>query len=98
MFSFNSYALIEITYLTLTREFYTKESRDLVAGGMDAKDFLRHTRERVKEEGERAQDVLLSAAIDPVKNTTLISLVTDRLQWLAKDGEFALPKVLKLAF
>lgn len=98
MFSFHSYALIEITYLTLTREFYTKESKDLVAGGMDAKDFLRHTRERIKEEDERAQDVLLSAAIDPVKNTTLISLVTDRLQWLAKDGESVFSDVSKVAF
>ena len=60
----------------------------MVAAGKSAREFLEHTRQRVDAEGERAQDVLLGAAVAPIKNTTLLSLVTERLQWLAKDGEF----------
>ncbi|KAI0757463.1 Cullin-4B [Daedaleopsis nitida] len=78
--------IVEYTYIDLTHAFYTKESAQLVDQNVTADDFLRRLDERLKEEGERAQEVLLDRSVTVVKDTTLKALVTGRLPWLAKDA------------
>ncbi|KAI0762521.1 Cullin-domain-containing protein [Fomes fomentarius] len=87
IYSFGLYDdVIESTYLNLTHAYYTKESNDLVANGVTAANFLNKHDERVKQESERAADVLLDRSFASVKDTAQGALVTGRLQWLAKDA------------
>lgn len=88
MRSFGLYTdMIELTYLNLTQTFYTKESADLVQGGKKpATDFLSHVQTRIQEEDGRAQEVLSDVSVALVRDTTRTALLSNRLQWLAKDG------------
>lgn len=80
--------VVESTYLTLTHDFYTKESSTLAAAGtLSAKDFLVHAQGRSTEERERAQEVLLNESVAPVQDLTDRALMAGRLDWLAKDGK-----------
>lgn len=81
--------IFESYYVDLTHEFYTEESTERAeALRSNAQDFLQHCTKRRLEEQQRAKDVLPESSCASVMDTTDKALLTGRLDWLAKDGEF----------
>ncbi|KAH9927422.1 Cullin-4B [Epithele typhae] len=87
MLAYGLYAdMIQSTYLTLTHTFYTAESAKLHGDETPANKFFEHVEQRGEEEETRAREVLVESAVAPVRDTTDSALLTNRLQWLAKDA------------
>ncbi|GBE81488.1 hypothetical protein SCP_0312170 [Sparassis crispa] len=77
----------ESYYINLTREFYTQESAEYAKRLKDsARGFLKHCEARRTEELKRAQDLLPEETWNQAVDTTDRALLTNRLDWLAKDA------------
>ncbi|OCH94183.1 Cullin-domain-containing protein [Obba rivulosa] len=79
--------IFELFYLDLTQTFYLNESQACVEDDkMDAKTFVRHCENRRDQEQQRAKEVLPEGSLDEILAVTDKSLLTDRLDWLAKGA------------
>ena len=90
MISHKIYSSFEEYYLNITSEFYVAESTKLAVSLVgDPKGFFKHAYQRIEEENQRSQDVLLIGSWSLVRETTERALWTGRLEWLATGS--ALP-------
>ncbi|KAH9947362.1 Cullin-domain-containing protein [Amylocystis lapponica] len=79
--------LFEPLYIELTNKYYTAESTERVEKLKEtAQEFLHHCQSRRDEEIQRAEICLPQASWAAVVDTTDKSLLTGRLEWLAKDA------------
>jgi len=94
----SQYSEFERHYVSLTRAYYTEESKQLAVGYHNTPQaFFRHVQDRIKEEEERSMAVLPVGSWGLVRETTERALWNERLEWLANESELFALKCVSLS-
>jgi len=81
------YSAFEEYYVEITRAFYVAESKEQqTALQADPKDFFKHVRLRIEEEGLRSESVLPIGSWSLVREVTEKALWGGRLEWIATQS------------